>query len=322
VPREVAGVERVPDAEREHEQRQRDISRRRPVPPTRRRPESRRGVGQARIRVRGAQDAEHLAQLVDGLAAGPLDRGKRPAGTLGLAHEHLFGARRLQHHLADGVSDRVVSLVRHAVALTRHRDALADRALLLQPRCELAQPCRLDAVGAHAATRQPRHADQQHYEGVVLSVPPQRVERRQPCDRREHRGERAPRRGVRADRVGGQEDQEHERVGVLPPRCAESSVERRCEHRDACKGHDRHPPARGERQRRDRGKRGAARAESTEHDLELRRDQQRGGQADVYDETGVPSPASAAVHGPHAVTVPTEAAPGIVRSEHTDHPQV
>jgi hypothetical protein len=97
VPREVAGVERVPDAEREHEQRQRDISRRRPVPPTRRRPESRRGVGQARIRVRGAQDAEHLAQLVDGLAAGPLDRGKRPAGTLGLAHEHLFGARRLQH---------------------------------------------------------------------------------------------------------------------------------------------------------------------------------------------------------------------------------
>ena len=83
--------------------------------------------------VRGAQDAEHLAQLVDGLAAGPLDRRQRPPGTVGLALEYLLGARRLQHHLADRVRDRVVGLVRHPLALARHRDALADRALLLKP---------------------------------------------------------------------------------------------------------------------------------------------------------------------------------------------
>ena len=72
----------------------------------------------------------------------------------------------------------------------------------------------------------------------------------------------------------------------------------------------------------DRGKRGAVRAQSAEHDLELRRDQQRGGQAEVSDERGVPSPAGAAVRGPHALTVPAQPAPGIIRSERADHPQV
>ena len=65
---------------------------------------------------------------------------------------------------------------------------------------------------------------------------------------------------------------------------AERSVERRREHRDAREGHDRHPPAHSERQRGHRGKRGAVRAESAEHDLELGRDQQRGGQAEVSDD--------------------------------------
>jgi hypothetical protein len=127
---------------------------------------------------------------------------------------------------------------------------------------------------------------------------------------------------VRADREGGQQDEEHERVGVLSPRHAEGSVEGRREHRDACEGHHRHPPAHREWQRRDRGKRGAIGAESAEQDLELRRDQQRARQPEVGDERGVPSPAGAAVRGPHALTVPPQQAAGIIRLGRANHPQV
>jgi hypothetical protein len=127
---------------------------------------------------------------------------------------------------------------------------------------------------------------------------------------------------MRADRVGGEQDEEHERVGVLRPRHAEGSVERRREHRDACEGHHRHPPAHSQRQCGDRCKRGAVRAQSAEHHLELRRDQQRGGQAQVSHQRGMPSLAGAAVRGPHALTVPAEPGSDIIKSERVGRPQV
>jgi hypothetical protein len=133
VSREVSGVERVPDANHEYQHCQRGVSRRGPVPATGCRLEGRHGILRARTRVHGSQDAEHPAQLVNGLAAGPLNRGQRRTCTLGFARQDLFGARRLQHHLADGVRDRIVGLVRHALALARHCDTLADRPLLFQP---------------------------------------------------------------------------------------------------------------------------------------------------------------------------------------------
>jgi hypothetical protein len=51
-------------------------------------------------------------------------------------------------------------------------------------------------------------------------------------------------------------------------------------------------------------------------------DPQRAPQPEVGDERGVPSPAGAAVRGPHALTVPPQQAAGIIRLGRANHPQV
>jgi hypothetical protein len=55
-------------------------------------------------------DTEQATQLGQGLAAGRLDRGQRPAGALRVAVEDVTGCGRLHHHDADVVGDHVVQL--------------------------------------------------------------------------------------------------------------------------------------------------------------------------------------------------------------------
>jgi hypothetical protein len=181
------------------------------------------------------------------------------------------------------VRDRVVGLVRHPVTLPRDRDTLADRALSLQPRCDLPQPLGLPPVPAHAAAREPRHSEQQHEERIVLTIAPDRLQRRQPGGRAEQCRQRSAQRRVGAHRVRRGENDEHERVRVRPPRRPERPVERRHEHRDAPERRDRQPPAERERQGGERGKRGAIGSQPVEHDLQLGRDQQSSDQAEILD---------------------------------------
>jgi hypothetical protein len=199
-------------------------------------------------------------------------------------------------------------LVRHPLALTRDGDALAHRSLSVQSCREFAQPRGLVAALAHAAGREPGHAQQQHDEDEVLPVAPDRLQRRQPRHRADHRRQRATQRGLSAHRVRRGEDDEHERVRALSPGAPERAVERRREHCDAHEGHDRQSAAQGQRHRGEKGEGDAIRAEAIEHDFEFGRNQQRHGQGDVLDDARAPSRCGDAVHGPHECDG-TEAAP-------------
>jgi hypothetical protein len=228
-----------------------------------------------------------------------LHGGERLPGTLWVALKHLLGAGGLKDHLADRVRDRIVGLVCHPLALARDSDAVAHSALPLQPCREFAQPAGLVAVPAYAAAREPRYAQQQHGEGVVLPVAPDRFQRRQPGGRADHCRERPTQWRVSAHGVRRGEDEEHERVRVLSPGGPERPVERRREHRDGRERHDRQPTAQRQRQRGQSGKGRAVRAQPVEHDLKLGRGQQHRGQADVLDDARTPSLGGAAMRETH-----------------------
>ena len=115
------------------------------------------------------------------------------------------------------------------------------------------------AVPAHAATRQPRDAQQQHEERVVLAVAPDRVQRRQPGGRGEHGGQRPAQRRMGADGYDAARTRNTSAFACLPPGRPERPVERRRHDRDARERRDRQPAAQRQRERGERGERRAVR---------------------------------------------------------------
>ena len=301
-------------ADREHGQRERDVEGGRPRAPGAARP-PRTSCSSPAGKLAGAQHAERTAQLRQRLAARVLHGDQRPARTLGIEREQLLRARRLQCHLADGVADAVARLVCHPLALAGDGDLLADRALLLEPAGECAQPLGLLAVAPYAGAGEPGQEQQEREEEVIAAARERLHER----ERRHAPGERgggAARRRVGAERVGRDDDQEDRGIGPRPPRPVRRGVHQRDQHRGDRERGQREQAAGGKGERGRGGEQRGARAEAGGRHLELR-DGEHGARHEPVDhECPV---ADARVRAAHRVNVPRARRP-VIRPGEEGHP--
>ena len=232
-----------------------------------------------------AQDADHVADVVERRPRGVLDRGQRPERARGLGARDPLRARGLQRDLADPVRERVVHADRDPRALLgdRRRGRLGQRAAQRRrPGGELR-----DHVGA-AAQQPPEHdrrpQQQREEHGVVErrvgEARRELVGRGHPGDRHHGAGRGPPvvRRVVAEREAAGAQDPEGRREpGHEHAAGRRVHHERRDEHGDR---RDRPAPHAGEGEHRERGHGRAGRGLG-EPELGLDGGGRRGGEEDI-----------------------------------------